>query len=66
MEHKTDVSGIYKNTVNGALINKDNKALQAYKLRKQKELRIDQIEKELVGLKGDMQEIKELLRGLVK
>ena len=66
MEHKTDVPGIYKNTLNGALINKDNKALQAYKLRKKKELRIDQIEKELVGLKGDMQEIKELLRGLVK
>lgn len=66
MEHKTDVPGIYKNTVNGALINKDNKALQAYKLRKKKELKIDQIEKELINLKDDMQEIKELLRGLVK
>lgn len=66
MQQKTDVRGIYKDTTNGALINKDNKALEAYKLRKQKELKIDQIEKELVGLKGDMQEIKELLRGLVK
>jgi len=66
MQQKTDVNGIYKDTTNGALINKDNKALQAYRIRKQKEMKIEQIEKELVGLKGDMQEIKELLRGLVK
>jgi hypothetical protein len=66
MQHKTDVHGIYKDTTNGALINKDNKALQAYKMRKKKEMKIDQIEVELTGLKNDMQEIKELLRGLVK
>lgn len=66
MQQKTDVNGIYKDTSNGALINKDNKGLQAYKMRKQKELKIGQIENELVCLKNDMQEIKELLRGLVK
>lgn len=66
MEHKTDVPGIFKNPTTGALINKDNKALQAYKLRKQKEERFNMVEQDLAGLKNDMQEIKELLRGLVK
>lgn len=66
MEHKTDVPGIFKNPATGALINKDNKALQAYKLRKQKEVRFDMLEKDITVLKSDMQEIKELLRGLVK
>jgi hypothetical protein len=66
MEHKTDVPGIYKNPDTGALINKDNKALQAYKLRKQKEDRFNMFEEDVAGLKSDMQEIKELLRGLVK
>jgi len=66
MQQKTDVPGIFKDTTNGALINRDNKALQAYKLRKKKEMKIDQIEVEITGLKNDMQEIKELLRGLVK
>jgi hypothetical protein len=66
MEHKTDVPGIYKDTRTGALINKDNTALKAYKMRKQKEMKLGQIEQEISGLKNDMQEIKELLRGLVK
>lgn len=66
MEHKTDVPGIYKNPATGALINKDNKALQAYKLRKQKEEKFNIFEEDIAGLKSDMQEIKELLRGLVK
>jgi len=66
MEHKTDVPGIFKNPVTGALINKDNKALQAYKKRKMKEQKLDIVERDIAGLKNDMQEIKELLRGLVK
>ncbi|CAB4170862.1 hypothetical protein UFOVP908_162 [uncultured Caudovirales phage] len=66
MEYKTDVPGIFKNPATGALINKDNKALDAYKKRKQKEQKLDMVEQDIASLKNDMQEIKELLRGLVK
>lgn len=66
MEHKTDVPGIYKNVATGALINKDNKALEAYKKRKLKENKLNAVEQDIADLKNDMQEIKSLLRGLVK
>lgn len=66
MEYKTDVPGIFKNPATGALINKDNKALDAYRKRKQKEQKLDMVEQDIASLKSDMQEIKELLRGLVK
>jgi hypothetical protein len=72
MELKTNVPGIYK-VGEGVLINKDNDALIAYKYRKQKEQKIDCMEKEVLQLKDeirslstDMQEIKALLRGLIK
>ena len=62
---KTEIPGIYK-VGEGVLINKDKDALLAYKKRKQKEQKIDIMEKELRNLKEDMEEIKLLLRGLVK
>ena len=65
MERKTEVSGIYK-VSEGVLINKDNNSLKAYKIRKMKDRRVENIEEELSGLKQDMEEIKALLRGLVK
>jgi hypothetical protein len=65
MDKKTEVEGFYK-APNGALINKDNEALRAYKIKKQREGKLDMLESEISGLKSDMQEIKELLRGLVK
>jgi hypothetical protein len=65
MERKTEVSGIYK-VSEGVLINKDNNSLKAYKMRKLKDRRVENIEEELSGLRQDMEEIKALLRGLVK
>lgn len=64
-EMKTDIPGIFKIS-EGVLINKDNDALKSYKLRKNKEKKIDLIETELSSLKSDMEEIKNLLKGLVK
>lgn len=64
-EMKTDIPGIFKIS-EGVLINKDNDALKSYKLRKNKEKKIDLIENELSSLKSDIEEIKNLLRGLVK
>lgn len=65
MERKTEVPGVYK-VADGILINKDNDSLQAYKMHKQKNMKINKMEDDISSLKNDMQEIKSLLRGLVK
>ena len=62
---KPNVPGIFK-TSEGVLINKDNDALKAYKIRKIKENKLNIIESDMDQLKTDMLEIKELLRGLLK
>lgn len=65
MEKKTEVPGIYK-VDEGILLNKDNDALRAYKMKKAKDLKINSMEKEMSALREDLDEIKQLLRGLVK
>lgn len=62
---KTNIPGIFK-TSEGVLINKDNDALKAYKIRKIKENKLNIIESDMDQLKTDMLEIKELLKGLLK
>lgn len=62
---KTEVPGIYK-VRDGVLINTDNKALSAYKNKKRRENMIDEMYDDVNNMKSDIQEIKELLRGLVK
>ena len=62
---KTDVGGLYRSP-EGFLINKDNTALEAYKARKQKDRELIELREEVSSIKNDMQEIKELLKGLVK
>jgi hypothetical protein len=63
MDQKTEVSGIYK-VREGVLINKDNDALKIYKHKKFKERRIDEIQNDVLSLKDDIAEIKQLLKGL--
>lgn len=65
MEFKTDVAGIYR-TEKGYLINKDNDGLAAYKKQKAAARKVNDIEKELVSIRSDISEIKELLKGLVR
>lgn len=62
---KTDVPGIYK-VRDGILINTDNQALAAYKNKKKREVMIDNMQEDIKTLKDDLQEIKDLLRGLAK
>jgi hypothetical protein len=64
MDKKTDVQGIYR-ADSGALINKDMDALLAYKKRKQKFSDIDDLKKEVSGIKQDLEEIKDLLRKVI-
>lgn len=69
VDQKTEIEGIYK-TSEGAVVNKDNIALRAYKDQRskvrQKESQINRLENDMVSLKNDMQEIKNLLKGLIK
>lgn len=65
MEHKTEIPGFYKAS-EGVVINKDNEALKAYKMRKQKELKICELEEKITSLHEDISEIKNILKGLIK
>lgn len=65
MEQKTDVPGLYK-VSEGIIINKDNIGLDAYKKKKMRERRIDDIQNDVASLKDDIMEIKELLKGLAR
>jgi hypothetical protein len=59
---KTEVPGIFK-VREGVLINTDNNSLNAYKNKKKRDR---QIQEDIQVLKNDLQEIKDLLRGLAK
>ena len=63
--YKTEKPGIMK-VRDGILINTDNDALLAYKKRKQKERRIEEVRDEINALKSDVTEIKQMLKELVK
>jgi hypothetical protein len=65
MEQKTEVPGIYK-VSEGVLINKDEEGLRAYKMKKEKDRRLQRLEEDFNSVRNDLNEIKELLRGLVK
>jgi len=65
MDQKTEIPGIYK-AGEGILINKDNTALEKYRLRRAKETKINLYEERLDNMESSINEIKELLRGLVK
>ena len=62
---KTEVPGIYK-VREGVLINTDNKAVAAYKNKKRREQNIDKMQEDIHLLKNDLQEIKDLLKGLAR
>jgi|688.fasta_scaffold02023_28 hypothetical protein len=64
-DKRTDRPGIYR-TAEGFLINKDNDALAAYKKRKRKEQAVDKIQEQINELKTDINEIKDLLKGLAR
>jgi hypothetical protein len=61
MDVKTERQGIFR-TPEGLLVNKDNDGLRAYKAKKAKEKKIYEVEAEVVAIKSDLAEIKELLK----
>lgn len=62
---KTEIPGISK-AGEGILINTDNDSLRAYKSRKLKDRKLQELDDTMHELKKDISEIKELLKGLVK
>lgn len=64
-DRKTEKPGIYR-TSEGFLINKDNDALDAYKKRKRKEQAVDRLQEQISELRTDLDEIKDLLKGLAR
>jgi hypothetical protein len=60
MVQKTEFPHIYRDD-SGALINKNNEALLAYKLKKQQTMKISTIENQIKTLNEDMMDIKNLL-----
>lgn len=65
---KTKYEGLYK-VQEGILLNTDNEALKQYKARKQKERKLQEMQKDLDMLKEgfqELKEVKELLMILVK
>ena len=65
MSQKTQIPGIFKES-EGVLINKDNDALMAYKIQMQKAREAEILREDVSELKKDIEEIKNLLKGLVK
>lgn len=62
---KTEVPGIYK-VREGVLINTDNKSLNAYKNKKKREMMIDDMCDDMQTMKQELQEIKDILKGLAR
>lgn len=65
MDEKTKIPGFYK-VDESTVINKDTEALKSYKKRKSKMRKVDKMEEDIAELKNSMNEIKDLLKGLVK
>jgi hypothetical protein len=55
----TDAPGWVKNSTSKAILNTDIAALQEYKIRKQKNLKINSIENEVDELKNQMTDLKQ-------
>lgn len=64
-DRKTEKPGIYRSP-EGFLINKDNEALAAYKKRKRKEQAVDLLQDQINEIRSDLDEIKDLLKGLAR
>jgi hypothetical protein len=65
-EVKTEVEGIFRDTTNGALLNKDNMSLQAYKKIKQKNHEQEEMKQKVNKIESDISDIKSVLNILVE
>jgi hypothetical protein len=64
MDQRTEVPGIFRNESTGALINKDNKSLEAYRKRRQTAKNIPLMEKRIANLEKMVSDLTIRLRAL--
>jgi hypothetical protein len=57
---------LVRDTSSSAILNTDNEALNAYKARRAKEAAIEQVVREHTEMKSDIEEIKNLLKELLR
>jgi len=57
---------LVRDTSSSAILNTDNEALNAYKARRAKEAAIEQVVREHAEMKSDIEEIKNLLKELLR
>lgn len=62
MYEKTDRSGLYRDVGTGAIVNRDARALDAYKLRKQKSQEVQSLQERQDRIESELYEIKNLLK----
>jgi predicted transcriptional regulator len=63
---KTEVEGIIRDTTNGALLNRDNDSLSAYKKLKKKNAESEEIKSKVNNMEKEIFEIKSLLYKLLE
>lgn len=66
VEVKTEIEGIYRDVNNGALLNKDNDALIAYKKMKQKNNELEQMKSKVNILDEEIKDVKNLLKQILE
>lgn len=66
MEQKTEKEGLYRDLTTGALLNKDNAALLAYKIRRQKEKEYESFKEKIKRIDDDISEIKNVLKAIAE
>ena len=63
---KTDVEGLVKDPVSGAILNVDNVKLDAYRKQKQNAAKASQAHERLDKVENDLNDIKHMLQQLLK
>lgn len=63
---KTEIEGIFRDVSTGALLNKDNTSLEAYKKLKRKNQEIEEMKHKIDSLESVVYDIKTLLLRLVE
>ena len=63
---KTEIEGIFRDVSTGALLNKDNTSLEAYKKLKRKNQEIEEMKHKINSLESVVYDIKTLLLKLVE
>lgn len=66
MEQKTEKEGLYRDLTTGALLNKDNAALLAYKIKRQKEKEFENFKEKIKRIDDDISEIKSVLKAIAE